>query len=129
MGKGFKRIEEIEVWKRGCRLAVDIYKMSREGPLSKDWSLRDQIRRAVVSISSNIAEGFERESDTEFKRFLFIAKGSCGELRTQLYIAQALNYLEKEVVNELISECIEISSMLYSLINHLKEKITSKQNA
>jgi len=129
MEKGFKRIEDIEVWKRGCRLAVDIYKMSREGPLSKDWELRDQIRRAVVSIPSNIAEGFERESDVEFKRFLFIAKGSCGELRTQLYIAQALNYLEKEVVNELISECIEISSMLYSLINHLKEKITSKQNA
>jgi len=75
MEKGFKHLEDIEVWKRGSRLAVDIYKMSLEGLLSKAWGLRDQIRRAAVSIPSNVAEGFERESDVEFKRFLLIAKG------------------------------------------------------
>jgi four helix bundle protein len=91
----FKKIEDIEAWKRGCRLAVEIYKETNSDPFSKDWGLRDQIRRSVVSIPSNIAEGFERESSAEFKRFLLIAKGSCGELRTQLYIAQALEYITK----------------------------------
>lgn len=126
MGKGFKQIEDIEVWKRGCRLAVDVYKMSQEGALAKDYGLKDQIRRAAVSIPSNVAEGYERESDIEFKRFLFIAKGSCGELRTQLYIAQVLNYIRKPDVETLLNECKELSSMLQGLIKRLKERINSK---
>ena len=106
---------------------MEIYKLTRQGPIEKDWGLRDQIRRAAVSIPSNIAEGYERESDSEFKRFLFIAKGSCGELRTQLYIAQALGYLTKPEAEPLINECLEISSMLNGLINHLLKQIESKQ--
>ena len=117
----FRKIEDIEIWKRSCRLAVEIYKLTGQGPFDKDWGLRDQIRRAAVSIPSNIAEGFERESSAEFKRFLLIAKGSCGELRTQLYIAQALGYIAKLEVERLIGECIEISSMISSLISHLKK--------
>ncbi len=127
MGKGFMQIEDIEVWKRGCRLAVKIYEISNKGSFSKDFELRDQIRRASVAISSNIAEGFERESDKEFKRFLFIAKGSCGELRTQLYIAKALNYIENNEAETLLKECKEISSMLAGLANRLRERINSKQ--
>jgi four helix bundle protein len=117
---GFDRIEDIEVWQRGCRLAVDVYSMSKAGLLSKDYGLRDQIRRAAVSISSNIAEGYERESDKEFARFLYIAKGSCGELRTQLYIAKALNYISNTDSDKLILECKEISSMLAGLIKYLR---------
>jgi four helix bundle protein len=121
MGGLFKRIEDIEVWKRGCRLAVNIYKVTNQKPFEKDWSLKDQIRKAVISIPSNIAEGFERESFAEFKRFLLIAKGSCGELRTQLFITQALGYINKSDVEGLIAECVEISSMISGLIKHLKK--------
>lgn len=123
----FKRIEDIEVWKRGCRLAVEIYKLTGQGQFGKDLGLRDQLRRAAVSISSNIAEGYERESSAEFKRFLLIAKGSCGEIRTQLYIAQALEYLSKSEAEQIIKECVEISSMISGLIRHLKEQNKSKQ--
>ena len=118
----FRKIEDIDVWKRGCRFAVEAYKLTTQGQLEKDWGLRDQIRRAAVSIPSNIAEGYERESTAEFKRFLLIAKGSCGELRTQIYIAQALNYLRKQDAEPLIKECIEISSMISGLIRHLKKQ-------
>jgi len=118
----FKRIEEIEVWKRGCRLAIDIYRVAEKGPLAKNWGLRDQIQRAAISISSNIAEGYERDSSAEFRRFLLIAKGSCGELRTQLYIIQALGLVSDEDVKPLIKECIEISSMLKSLASQIQTK-------
>ena len=120
----FRKLEEIEVWKRGCRLAVDVYRLSGKEPLAKDWGLRDQIRRAAISIPSNIAEGYERDSPAEFRRFLFIAKGSCGELRTQLYIIKALGLSCDEEVNLLIQECIEISSMLKTLSVKIKTKKT-----
>ena len=116
----FKKLEDIEVWRHSCRIAVDIYKVTSLGQLEKDWGLRDQMRRSAVSIPSNIAEGFERESKAEFKRFLLIAKGSCGELRTQLYIVLALKYIEKSQIDSLITECAEISSMISGLIRHLK---------
>ena len=120
--KYFRSFEEIDVWKRGCRLAVKIYEISKQGELAKDFGLRDQIRRASVSIPSNIAEGFERESKAEFKRYLLIAKGSCGELRTQLFIAKAINTIERDKCDELITESTEISSMLSGLIRHLKNQ-------
>ena len=116
----FQKIEDIEVWKRGCWL-------TGQGLFEKDWGLRDQIRRAAISIPSNIAEGYERDSFAEFKRFLRIAKGSCGELRTQLYIAQALGYLEKTTADQIVGECIEISSMISSLISHLGKSESTKK--
>ncbi len=123
---GFKRLEEIEVWKRGCRLAVDIYKLTNVKELEHDWSLKEQIRRSGLSIPSNIAEGYERDSDAEFKRFLLIAKGSAGELRTQLYILKAMNLLPQANIDSYLIECTEISSMLQSLIIHLKASIQKK---
>jgi four helix bundle protein len=119
----FKKFEDMEVWKRACKLAVDIYKLTNQSELQKDWGLRDQIRRSAISISSNIAEGFERNSNTEFKRFLLISKGSCGELRSQLYILKALSLLPKQEVGTMIDECAEISSMIQSLIHHIKSSI------
>lgn len=115
-----KRLEDIEVWKRGCRLAVDLYKATTIKDFDKDWALRDQIRRAAVSIPSNVAEGFERDSDAEFCRFVLIAKGSCGELRTQIYIAQAIGYFDKTTATTFTKECSEISSMLGGLKKYLK---------
>ena len=121
-------MEDIEAWKRGCRLAVDIYQLTSEGKFDKDWSLKDQIRRSAISIPSNIAEGYERESDLEFRRFLFIAKGSCGELRTQLYIVLAIGYVKDSQVKPLLKECLEISSMIKGLINYLNTKISKSKN-
>jgi four helix bundle protein len=121
----FKKFEDIDAWKRACRLAVDVYQLTNQPELNKDWGLRDQLRRSAVSISSNIAEGFERNSDAEFKRFLLIAKGSSGELRSQLYILKALDVLPKEQITILINECSEISSMVQSLIQHLKSSTKS----
>ena len=117
---GFKELEDIEVWKRTCRLVVMVYKLTDKGELGKDWGLKDQMRRAAVSIPSNIAEGFERSSKSEFNRFAIIAKGSCGELRTQLYLSQALDYLSKSEIEPLLNECKEISLMLGGLSRHLK---------
>ncbi|MCH7225216.1 four helix bundle protein [Haloferula sp. A504] len=109
--------EELEVWKRSSRLAVSIL-----GAVDsiKLFSLRDQMARACTSIPSNIAEGAERDSNKEFRRFLAIAKGSAGELRTQLYLAQKSGHLADDLVTPLVSECREISSMLEGLRKSLK---------
>ena len=118
----FKRIEDMEIWQRGCRLAVDVYKLTKGQELEKDWGLCNQIRKSAVSIPSNIAEGHERDTPAEFRRFLRIAKGSCGELRTQIYIAQALGYVEKSTSESIIKECVELSSMIYGLITHVEKQ-------
>jgi len=119
----FKKVEEIEAWKRACRLAVEIYRLCEIEPLAKDWGLRDQLRRAAVSIASNIAEGYERNSRAEFRRYLVIAKGSCGELKTQLYILKAIEKLPAADVEKLIKEVIEISLMIGGLASSISQKI------
>ena len=86
-----KSFEDLEIWQIAKGLAVKIYSLSRAPRFSKDFSLRDQMRRAAVSIMSNIAEGFERGGNQEFVQFLYIAKGSCGEVRSQLYVALIRN--------------------------------------
>ena len=116
----WKRFEEMEVWKKGCRLACDVYEVSRDGELGKDFALRDQMRRAAVSIPSNIAEGFELRTDKDFVRMLTIAKGSCGELRTQMYIANRIGVMKADKRVALVKQAEEISKMLGGLIKKLK---------
>jgi len=111
--------EDLEVWKRGCRLASDIYRAFEN---LRDFGFRDQVRRAAVSIPSNIAEGCERNYKQDFIRFLKIAKGSAGELRTQLYIAQKLEMIDTSVLKNLIEEVRELSRMLQGLINSLSSE-------
>ena len=118
----FKRFEEIEAWKRGCRLAVEIFKLTGSDNLAREWDLKDQMRRAVISIPSNIAEGYERNSQAEFKRFLLIAKGSCGELRTQLYILKATGLGSDSVIDPIIKETTELSSMIQRLVSIIISK-------
>ncbi len=91
----YNSFEDLPVWQNARELAVSVYKTTSKGKLREDYGLKNQIQRAVVSVSSNIAEGFERGSKQEFIQFLYIAKGSCGELRSQLYIAADLGYIEK----------------------------------
>ena len=110
--------EKLEVWRRSKDLAVRICRAMRE---SRDFGFRDQITRAAVSVPSNISEGVERNSKAEFRNFLGIAKGSAGELRTQITIARELEYFTSQEAREMLGESIEISQMLHGLIRSLKK--------
>ena len=110
---GFK---DLKVWQRSKELAVLIYKLTQKGPFTKDYGFRDQIRRAAVSVPSNIAEGDERGSNKEAIRFFYIAKGSLAEIQTQLEIAFEIDYLDKSNFKALDEQCIVIGKMLGSLI-------------
>ena len=108
----YKSFEDLEVWQRSCRLAVEVFEEFR----SCDFiNLKNQIERSALSIPSNIAEGAERGGTKEFSQFLKIAKGSCGEFRTQLYIASKLKVLESKNAKSLIAESREISAMIEGL--------------
>jgi len=111
---------KIEVWKKAVDLCEKIYLLSEKSPLNKDFGLRDQIRRSAISIPSNIAEGFERESNNQFIYFLIIAKGSCGELRTQLFLAMKIKHIDETTHNELRENCLTISKQLSNFIKYLK---------
>jgi four helix bundle protein len=113
MGTGFK---QLKVWADGKRLAVAIYQLTATGPLARDFSLRDQLRRAAVSVPSNIAEGDERDTDKDSVRFFYIAKGSLAELRTQLEIASEVGLLTPSDFASLEADCIAIGKMLGALI-------------
>jgi four helix bundle protein len=110
---GFK---ELKVWQKAKELAVRVYKISDEGKLGRDFGLRDQIRRAAVSVPSNIAEGDERNTNKESVRFFYIAKGSAGEIRTQLEIAFEIGYIGEDVFRELDEEYSRLGKMIGSLI-------------
>lgn len=116
----WQRFEEMDIWQMGCKLVCAAYEMTRTGEFAKDFALRDQIRRAAISVPSNIAEGYERDSDKAFAQMLTIAKGSCGELRTQLHIAARLGYVDSKVMQGLIDDAERISKKLATLIKHLK---------
>lgn len=107
------RFEDLEVWKESMRLTVDTYRALQE---CNDYSLRDQMQRSVVSIPSNIAEGFELQTNKEFIRYLHIARGSAAELRTQLYITMKTELLPSDTANDLITRTKSISAMLTALI-------------
>jgi len=115
--------QDLEVWQRSCQLAVLTY---QKLTTLRDFSLKDQIQRAAISIPSNIAEGSERGSEKEFVRFLRISKGSCAELRTQLFILKKLQQQKiisfSEQLDLLLKESQEISSMLEGLIKHVKTR-------
>lgn len=113
--KKTNRFEDLDVWKEAMQLAVRIYDNVKN---CKDYSFRDQIQRAAVSVPSNIAEGFERQTNKEFVRFLYIAKGSSGELRTHLYLAISLKYINEEIGTKFIKTAEKISAMLYRLIEY-----------
>lgn len=116
----FEKIEDIIVWQKGIELTNTIYSITSNIGFNKDFGLKDQIRRASVSIPSNIAEGFERNSINQFIYFLIVAKGSAGELRTQLLIAKNQGYISEEEFGKINSEAMELSKKLGSFITYLK---------
>jgi four helix bundle protein len=114
-----ERFEDLEAWKAARELVKQVYRCSNQGPFAKDFPLRDQIRRASISIMANIAEGFERGGDGEFGQFLGIAKGSCGEVRSLLVIAQDQAYVSADDARNLQESCQRISRMLASFMKYL----------
>jgi len=115
------RFEDIEGWKLARRVSNRVYDVSSDGQFSKDFALVNQVRRASVSIMSNIAEGFERDGNKEFLQFLSIAKGSCGEVRSQLYIASDRGYIDEGTFNEISGILIETSKTLSGLMRYLRQ--------
>ncbi len=119
MGK-IGSFEEIEAWKAARKLFRDVSRSSGKGSFARDFVIRDQMRRAALSIPSNIAEGFERGGDREFAQFLAQAKGSAGELRSQLHSAFDLGYLEHDGYHCLLATVLDISRRLAALISYLQ---------
>lgn len=109
--------ETLEVWRRAVKLSADLYKTLRD---LRDFGYKDQLTRAGLSVASNIAEGMERDSDTEKTRYLTIARSSCGEVRTQVFIGMDVGYIDKNVGDRWINETREISAMLVGLQRNLK---------
>jgi four helix bundle protein len=116
-----ERFEDIESWKIAREITRLIYEESSTGNFSKDFALVNQIRRASISILSNIAEGFERGGNKEFLNFLAIAKGSCGEVRAQLYVALDQNYIDEKRFKEISSKLSETSRMISGLMKYLRQ--------
>ncbi|GAB4022610.1 four helix bundle protein [Spirosoma migulaei] len=116
-----EKFEDLLVWQKGLTQAIDLYKLLAD---CKDYGLRDQMQRSSVSVPSNIAEGFERHTNKEFIRFLRIAKGSNGELRTQIHLAIGIGIITSETGNDLLTKSRIISSMLQNLIKAREEKFT-----
>jgi four helix bundle protein len=113
------RFEDLIAWQKSQDLAVYIY---NEFNQLNDFGFRDQIRRATISISNNIAEGFDRRSKPDFARFLLIALASCSEVRSMLYLAVRLNYISPEKQSALMQQTFEISRIITGLIKVLKNK-------
>lgn len=116
-----QEFEELNVYQRARELTNRVYELTRDGAFSRDFGLVDQIRRASVSIMSNIAEGFERGTNAEFVQFLYIAKGSCGEVRAQVSIAFDQKYISKDAYDNLTDRSRRISGMLGNLIGYLRQ--------
>lgn len=117
----FERFEDISAWQKSRELTREVYSVTGRGTFAKDFGLKDQIRRASVSIMSNIAEGFERSGTGEFSQFLATAKGSAGEVRSQLYVAFDQAYIGKEGFESLTSSATQISRMISGLMSYLRK--------
>ncbi|MCL5102574.1 MAG: four helix bundle protein [Armatimonadetes bacterium] len=116
------RFEDIQAWQNARVLTRDIYKFTSSGDFAKDFGLRDQIRRAAVSIMSNIAEGFDRnQGPTEYRRFLAIAKGSAAEVKAQMYVASDLSYVSEEEFSSVQQQLDTVSRQIGGLMTYLKE--------
>jgi len=114
--------EDLEVWKRSARLSVTLYQQTKD---LRDFGFRDQLTRSGLSVPSNIAEGYERDSDKEIARFLTIAKGSAGEMRPQILIGIQAGYIEKEPGNQWADEAQQLGRMLAALITRHQKRATS----
>lgn len=122
-----QKFEDLNIWKDSLKITKDIYDLTSKKEFSRDFGLRDQIRRAIVSVSSNIVEGFEKNNNNEFVRFLRIAKGSAGETRNQLHIAFAVNYITNIEFEKTNKDLEILSAQIGRFISYLVEKKKNKE--
>jgi len=115
-----RKFQDIKAWEKSRDLTKEIYNITNNKKFTKDWGLKDQIRRASVSIMSNIAEGFSRQTDKEFAQFLYIAKGSASEVQSHLYIAYDLSYISEEIFKSLLEKTEEIINLIGGFVRYLK---------
>lgn len=119
--------EDLEVWQRARVVVNRIYQLTNTKPFAKDYALCDQLRRCAISTMSNIAEGFEKASRKEFAHYLDIAKGSNGEVRSQLYAALDLKYIDQNTFDDLKSNLLSLSRQIASLMKYLKQNTQRKK--
>ena len=115
-----ERFEDLEIWQLGRALVRLVYELTRKESFSKDYGLKDQIRRSSVSVMNNISEGFESRTTNRFIDYLGISKGSCGETRSVSYVALDCGYITKEEFQELYEQCVIISKKIQKLMKYLK---------
>jgi four helix bundle protein len=123
-----EKFEDILAWQNSMALCNDIYDLTYNENFIKDFALREQIRKSAISIPSNIAEGFERGSNIQFKYFLTIAKASAGELRTQIYIAKNLKYISEKEFEIIINKCNDVSKLISKFISYLRNNEKNNNN-
>jgi len=123
------RFEDLAVWRKAKDLANAVYALCRLPPLASDFGLRGQLQRAAVSVMSNVAEGFERETTPDFIHFLFIAKGSAGEVRSQLYLARDQGLVQNEAANACLELARTTAGLIGNLIGYLKSKTEAAKTA
>jgi len=116
-----KKFEDLLIWQEARKLAKSVYEVTNAGAFAKDYGLRDQLRRAAVSVGSNIVEGFERNGNKEFQKFLWIAKGSAGEVASQLYTAMDIGYLSDPEFEELYECARHCSYLIYKFICSMRK--------
>ena len=130
MGQSQEGFEGLIAWQQARVLTKAIYKIARKGDFAKDFGLREQIQRASVSIMFNIAEGYERGNRNEFHQFLVIAKGSCAEVRSQLYVAFDVEYISQDDFNTLSQQCRHLSKIISGLKTSIQtQRKQAKQEA
>ncbi len=122
-----QRFEDLVIWRVSLHLTKHVYDFTRKPAFSRDFGLVDQLRRAIVSVSSNIVEGFEKNNINEFARYLRIAKGSVGEVRNQLYIAYAAGYISQEEQNTLDTKLSELGRQIGAFIVYLQKVQKSRK--
>jgi four helix bundle protein len=116
-----QNFEDLNVWKQARLLTQEVYRLTKTGKFSRDFGLRDQIQRAAISVMSNIAEGFERGGNQEFSQFLYVAKASCGEVRSQLYVALDQGYVTHDETEKLRQSFKRLSGMISNLIAYMRQ--------
>ncbi|MFH0947470.1 MAG: four helix bundle protein [Elusimicrobiota bacterium] len=118
-----ERFEDLKVWKDAKNLATEIYKLTSNEKFKKDFGLREQIQRSSVSTLSNIAEGYERNNNKEFIKFLVYAKGSAGEVRAQLHLAYSIGYVSESDFKSVYEKVVDISQQLSNFIKYLRKNL------
>ena len=129
--KGARKFEDLVAWQKARELTRAVYQVSASGAFAKDFGLRDQVRRSAVSVMSNLAEGFERGSRSEFHQFLSIAKASCAELRSQFYVALDAQYLDHPAFLRLLSQAEEVARIIGGLrvaVQKQRGKVNSERS-